>query len=208
VVEHSEHLWARRLRWRLRGASWMWPAYAVLTILDALILHALPPVSGGVDFIPGLILSSFCNLFLMGAVAPWLGKRLAKREHATERSGVPFEVRVEVLKDRTAAVLLGTATLGLIVAGLAARPLIVSETRETERNAELVRDHVLTEAPAEVQRNLDTANTIKLEDGYFRTCVNYDDRTRAYCLFVDVDAEPPVVRKDPSTLPNQEFRAR
>lgn len=207
MVEHSEHLWARRLRWRLRGA-WMWPAYAVLTILDALILHALPPVSGGVDFIPGLILSSFCNLFLMGAVAPWLGKRLAKRESGTEGNGVPFEVRAEVLKDRTAAVLLGTATLGLVVAGLAARPLIVSETRDTERNAELVRDYVLSEAPDEIQRNVDTANTVKLEDGYFRTCVNFDDRTRAFCLFVDVDAEPPIVRKDPSTLPNQEFKPR
>ena len=203
-MEHSEHLWARRLVWRLRGA-WMWPAYAVLTVLDALILHALPPVSGGVNFIPGLILSSFCNLFLMGAVAPWLGKRLAKRE---DGSGVPFAVRAEVFKDRTAAVLLVTATLGLVVAGLAARPLIVSETRETERNAELVRDHVLAEAPSEVQRNLETANTVKLEDGYFRTCVNYDERDRAYCLFVDVDAEPPIVRKDPSTLPNQEFKPR
>jgi hypothetical protein len=113
-----------------------------------------------------------------------------------------------VLKDRTAVVLLALTTLGLIVAGLAARPLIVSETRETERNAELVRDHVLSEAPAEVQRNLETANTVKLEDGYFRTCVNYDDRTRAYCLFVDIEAEPPIVRKDPSTLPNQEFKPR
>jgi len=207
VVEHSEHLWARRLRWRLRGA-WMWPAYAVLTLLDAVILHELPPVSGGVDFIPGLIVSSFGNLFLMGVVAPWLGRRLAQRERVGGGDGLPLSVRTEVLKDRTAAVLLAIATLGLVAAGLAARPLIVSETRETERNAELVRDHVLTEAPAEVRRNLDTANTVKLEDGYFRTCVNYDARDRAYCLFVDVDAEPPVVRKDPSTLPNQEFKPR
>jgi hypothetical protein len=206
-VEHSEHLWARRLRWRLRGA-WQWPAYAVLTLLDAVILHELPPVSGGVDFVPGLIISSFCNLFLMGAVAPWLGRRLAQREHAGSGNGVPLSVRTEVLKDRTAAVLLAIATLGLVAAGLGARPLIVSETRDTERNAELVRDHVLANAPLEVRRNLDTANTVKLEDGYFRTCVNFDDRTRAYCLFVDVDAEPPLVRKDPSTLPNQEFKPR
>jgi hypothetical protein len=206
-MEHSEHLWARRLVWRLRGA-WMWPAYAVLTLLDAVILHELPPVSGGVDFIPALILSSFCNLFLMGAVAPWLARRLARREQADGGNGVPQAVRTEILKDRTAAIMLGVTTLGLIAAGLAAQPLIVSETKETERNAELVRDHVVAEAPAQVRRNLDTANTIKLEDGYFRTCVSYDDRTRAYCLFVDVDAEPPLVKRDPSTLPNQEFRAR
>jgi len=206
-MEHSEHLWARRLRWRLRGA-WQWPAYALLTLLDAVILHELPPVSGGVDFVPGLIVSSFGNLFLMGAVAPWIGRRLAEREQAAGGNGVPLAVKVEVLKDRTAAVLLGLATIGLVIAGLSARPLIVSETRDTERNAELVRDHVLAEAPHEVQRNIDTANTVKLEDGYFRTCVNYDARDRAYCLFVDVDAEPPVVRRDPSTLPNQEWKPR
>lgn len=203
-MDRSEHLWARRLRWRLR-AAWMWPAYALLTVLDAVILHELPPVSGGVGFIPGLIVSSFANLFLMGAVAPWLGRRLATRDSG---DGVPLVVRVEVMKDRTAAVLLVLATLGLVAAGLAARPLIVSETEDTERNADLVRDHVLTEAPHEIQRNLDTANTVKLEDGYFRTCVNYDERDRAYCLFVDVDAEPPIVRRDPSTLPNQQFKPR
>ena len=191
MVEHSEHLWARRLRWRLRGA-WIWPAYAVLTLLDAVILHELPPVSGGVDFIPGLILASFCNLFLMGAIAPWLGKRLAEREHAGSGNGVPLAVRAEVLKDRAAVVLLALTTLGLIVAGLAARPLIVAETVDLSA-IRLVRDHVLAEAPPEVQRNLDTANTVKLEDGYFRMCVNYDERDRAYCLFVDVDAEPPKV---------------
>ena len=204
-MEASDRLWARRLRWRLRGA-WQWPAYAVLTLLDAVILHELPPVTGGVDFVPGLIVSSFANLFLMGAVAPWLGRRLAARDAGGD--GVPLAVRVEVLKDRSAAILLGLATLGLVAAGLAARPLIVSETEDTERNAELVRDHVFAEAPHEVQRNLDTANTVKLEDGYFRTCVNYDQRDRAYCLFVDVDAEPPVVRRDPSTIPNQDFKPR
>ena len=206
-MEQSEQLWARRLRWRLRGA-WMWPAYAVLTVLDAVILHKLPPVNADIDLILGLIVASFVNLFLMAAVAPWLGRRLAARERAAGGNGVPLAVRVEVMKDRSAAVLIVTATVGLIAAGLAARPLIVSETRDTERNAELVREHVLAEAPHEIQRNLDTANTVKLEEGYFRTCVNYDERDRAYCLFVDVDAEPPIVRRDPSTLPNQEFKLR
>jgi hypothetical protein len=206
-MEQSEHLWARRLRWRIRGA-WQWPAYAVLTLLDAVILHELPPVSGGVGFVPGLIVSSFGNLFLMGVVAPWLGRRLAERDVANGGNGVPLSVKIEVLKDRSAAVLLGVATLGLVAAGLAARPLVVSETEDTERNAELVQRHVLADAPHEIQRNLDTANTVKLEDGYFRTCVNYDERDRAYCVFVDVNAEPPTVVRDPSTLPNQEFKPR
>jgi len=195
------------MRWRLRGA-WQWPAYALLTLLDAVILHELPPGSESVEFIPGLIVSSFANLFLMGAVAPWLGKRLAQRERAGAGNGIPLSVRTEVMKDRVAAVLLGLATVGLLVAGLASQPLKVNETEKLERNAELFSDFVADKAPPEIVRNVDTANTIRLEEGYFRTCVNYDDRTRVWCAFIDVDAEPPVVRRDPSTLPNQEFTPR
>lgn len=195
------------MRWRLRGA-WQWPAYALLTLLDAVILHELPPGSESIEFIPGLIVSSFANLFLMGAVAPWLGKQLARREHAGSGNGIPLSVRTEVMKDRSAAVLLGLGTAGLLIAGLASQPLKVNETEKLERNAELFSDFVADKAPPEIVRNVDTANTIRLEEGYFRTCVNYDDRTRVWCAFIDVDSEPPVVRKDPSTLPNQEFKPR
>ena len=195
------------MRWRLRGAC-QWPAYALLTLLDAVILHELPPASEAIEFVPGLIVSSFGNLFLMGVVAPWLGKRLAQREHESSGNGIPLPVRTEVLKDRCAAVLLVIATIGLLAAGLASRPLKVEETERLERNADLFSDFVVRRAPDEIVRNLDTANTIRIEEGYFRTCVNYDDRTRVWCAFVDVDAEPPIVRKDPSTVPNQEFKLR
>ena len=122
MVQHSEHLWARRLRWRLRGA-WQWPAYAVLTLLDAVILHELPPGSESIEFIPGLIIASFGNLFLMGVVAPWLGKRLAERERIGAGNGIPLSVRTEVLKDRSAAILiaLGTRRAARGGAGAAAR---------------------------------------------------------------------------------------
>ena len=36
-----ERLWIRRLRWRMRGA-WQWPAFAVLTLVDALLITRLP----------------------------------------------------------------------------------------------------------------------------------------------------------------------
>lgn len=188
------------MRWRLRGA-WQWPAYAVLTLLDAVILHELPPVREGVDFIPALIVSSFANLFLMGAVAPWLGRRLAERERAGG-NGIPLSVRTEVLKDRTAAVLLALATLGLVVAGLGNRPAVVAETEDLEEAGEILEDYVAANAPQEIQRNIEIVNTERLEEGYFRMCINYDDRGRAWCVFVDVEPEPPTVVRDPSEVPN------
>ena len=201
MVQHSEQLWARRMRWRLRGA-WQWPAYALLTLLDAVILHELPPVREGVDFIPALIVSSFANLFLMGAVAPWLGRRLAERQHAGAGNGVPLSVRTEVMKDRTAAVLLVLATAGLLVAGLGNRPAVVAETEDLESAAGLLQDYVADNAPPEIQRNIEIVNTARLDEGYFRMCINYDERDRAWCVFVDVDEEPPTVVRDPSEEPN------
>ena len=190
------------MRWRLRGA-WMWPAYAALTLLDAVILHELPPVREGVDFVPALIVSSFANLFLMGAIAPWLGRRLAEREHATDGNGIPLAVRTEVLKDRSAAVLLAIATVGLLVAGLGNQPAVVAETEDVEDAADLLERYVPANAPHEIQRNIETLNTERLEEGFFRMCINYDQRDRAWCVFVNVKAEPPTVVRDPSEVPNQ-----
>jgi hypothetical protein len=201
-VQHSEQLWARRMRWRLRGA-WQWPAYALLTLLDAVILHELPPVREGIDFVPALIVSSFGNLFLMGAVAPWLGKRLAEREHAAGGNGIPLAVRAEVLKDRTAAVLLAIATAGLLVAGLGNQPAVVAETEDVEDAIGLLERYVAANAPHEIQRNLEIVNTDRLEEGFFRMCINYDERDRAWCVFVNVKDEPPTVVRDPSEVPNQ-----
>jgi hypothetical protein len=190
------------MRWRLRGA-WQWPAYALLTLLDAVILHELPPVREGVDFVPALIVSSFGNLFLMGAVAPWLGRRLAERERAAGGNGIPLAVRAEVLKDRTAAVLLTIATVGLLIAGLGNQPAVVAETEDVEDAIALLERYVPANAPHEIQRNLEIVNTNRLEEGYFRMCINYDERDRAWCVFVNVKAEPPTIVRDPSEIPNQ-----
>ena len=208
-------LWLRRLRWRLRGGL-QWPAFAVLTVGDGLLLHLLPPLASSIDLVPGLIIASFSNLFLVGAVAPFLARRMnAERAAAgaaqgdpavagrarTSPSGPPYEVLV----DRAATGLLVAGALGLVAAGLASRPLIVSETEATERNAQLVRSYVLAHASPEYRRNVDAANTIRVAEGYFRTCIPADDRRRNWCLFVDTNLDPPDVREDRSVTPNDEF---
>jgi hypothetical protein len=206
-------LWARRLRWRLRG-GWQWPAFAVFTVGDGLLIHFLPPLSTGVRVIPGVILASFANLFLIGAVAPWIARRLVARQamagggepgSANGASAAAGHPPYEVLLDRAATGLLAAGALGLIAAGLASRPLIVSETEATELNARVVRDYVLGHGSAEQRRNVDAANTIRISEGYFRTCVPADDRRRAWCMFVDTNQRPPEVREDTSPTPNDVY---
>ena len=189
------------MRWRLRGA-WQWPAFGVLTVLDGLILHLLPPIRTGVDPIPGLIIASFGNLVLVGLVAPWLARRLVAR--ARQPASVQAALPAEVVHDRTATAILAVGAVALVVAGLATRPLVVSETEATERLAATVREYVSTHGTDEVQRNLDTANTRQTDEaGYFRTCIALDDRTRAFCMFVDTKTEPPTIVPDSDQRPNQ-----
>src|SRR5687768_18353896 len=69
---------------------------------------------------------------------------------------------------------------------------------ETERNAELVRDHVLADAPVEVQRNLDTANTVKLEDRSEEHTSELQSRLHLVCRLLlekkKIRTKPPLTR--------------
>ncbi|MBA2580568.1 MAG: hypothetical protein H0V03_06985 [Thermoleophilaceae bacterium] len=195
---------ANRLRWRLRGA-WTWPVFALVTVADALVMRSLPPIASGIRLVPALIVSAAANLFLVGALAPWLSRRLAARERLPRGTlPPPAEIRL----DRVATGLLLAGVLGVVAAGLAARPLTVSETVATEANATAVRDYVLANGSEEYQRNLGSANTIRLGEGYFRTCVSADERSRALCLFVDTNRRPVDLRRDRSTEPNEQWLGR
>src|SRR5262245_17358113 len=50
-----------RLRWRMRGA-WQWPAFAALTVVDALLIALLPFQGDGPDLIGALLIAGFANL--------------------------------------------------------------------------------------------------------------------------------------------------
>lgn len=202
----EERFWTHRLRWRMRGTTWLWPAFALAVLVDAAILHFLPPVSSEQQ-LPGpsplnlfgdLLVAGFANLFLVAAVAPWLARRLAVRPAAPGEVTAPYEVHL----GKAAAALMTAGAIGMIVVGLGNRPVIVSETKATETNARLVRDYVLTRGTPEMKRNLETANTARLSSDFFRTCIAHDDRRKAFCFFVDTKADPPTIKRDPDSRPN------
>jgi hypothetical protein len=99
----------------------MWPSFVAITLLDGLILHLLPPIGTGVDLIPAILLATFGNLFLIGAVAPWFARRMWSRRPVAE-PGAPPKAQLEVLTDRIGTGLLLASVLGVLAAGLAARP--------------------------------------------------------------------------------------
>jgi hypothetical protein len=83
---------------------------------------------------------------------------------------------------------------------------VVSETEDTERNAEAFRAFVLRTGDEELIRNLETANTARLREDYFRTCIARDDRRRYFCAFVDTSREPARVQRDRSAEPNSSYK--
>jgi hypothetical protein len=205
-VAVEERFWTHRLRWRLRGTSWLWPAFGVAVVVDAAILHFLPPVGSeqqidapaGLNLVGDAIVAGFTNLFLVAVIAPWFAKRLSERPAPAGELQPPYELHF----GRTAAILMAIGALGLVVAGLGNRPLIVSETKATQTNAELVRNWVLNYGSTEMKRNLETANTVRLASNFFRTCIANDHRTRYWCFFVDTKADPAKLTRDSDTRPN------
>ena len=182
----------------------MWPTFAALTVADAVLLHELPPWRTGVDPFPALLMATFGNLIIVGALAPWLLWIARRRARERGDGDTPREVSL----DRLATGLLCVGAVAIVAVGLAARPATIVETEARETNAREVRRFVEAQAPPDVRANLEAgaANTTRLqEDGYFRNCVPYEDRVRQFCFFVDTKTDPPTVRRDPSTLNNNDF---
>ena len=211
-MSSSERFWTSRLRWRLHGA-WQWPAFAVLTLVDGVVLDRLPPLGvARMDLILGVLIATFANLFLVGAVAPFLAKRLSQRREAGLATGAgPVgagpspQAEREVLQDRVGTALLAAGLVAVVVSGLANRPLTVSETEATEEVGRELRSYVIRSGSEELARNLETANTARLSDGYFRACIARDDRRRYLCLLVDTTKDPTEVTKDRDARPNSAF---
>lgn len=185
-----------RLRWRLRGA-WMWPTFVVLTVANAVLLHALPIATDGIDLVPAALLSGFANLLVVAVLAP-LGGRLVRRR----RPDLPRAVAA----DYAGVTLLVAVTGALVLGGVLHRPAVQRAERDLRVQAAAARTFLLTAAPPTVRSRLGAGDTIRLADGFYRTCVPEGRPRRAYCVFVRTSQKPPVVREDPDRTPNAEYR--
>jgi hypothetical protein len=178
----------------------MWPTFAVLTIAEGLLMHELPPVGTRIpDVVIGTILAMFANLFLVGALAPWIARRLIERDRQAGRERFPPEVYL----DRTATLLLVVGLAGTLVAGLANIRVSTAETDALKEAGDRAAAYVSAHADNEIKQRIEGANSARLGDGFFRVCIPRIDPRRQYCVFVDTRRD--TVREDPSTLPNQQF---
>jgi hypothetical protein len=185
-------LWMARLRWRLRGA-WQGPAFALGTVLDAVLLARLP-IAGdrGPGAVAAVLLATFFNLIVAAALAPVAGALVRRR------SGLP----AIVARDRAGTVLIAATTLLLLAMGLAHRPAVRAASADFATQAALARRVVLRRAPVQFRRNVDRMDTWKQGPGLYRTCAPGPDSRRAFCVIVMTDSSPPTASVDPDQEPN------
>jgi hypothetical protein len=192
-----ERVWPRRLRWRLRGA-WQWPAFIVLTLVDAVLLVRLPPWEDGPPGVfPAVLLAASWNLIAIAVVAPALGWLFRRRW----RPDLPRFVA----SDYAGAWLLAAITCGLVVAGLAHRSEAAAADARDAAIARAMHDYVVQHAP-QYSAALGQIDAVAESPDRWRACIPGRDARHALCLFVTTSQSPPGIELDPSQEPNGAFR--
>jgi hypothetical protein len=184
-----------RLRWRHRGA-WQWPAFVVLVAAETVLLHELPIAGNGTGVFAALLLAGFLNVALVAIAAP-LGGRLLRR-------GRPDLPKV-VADDRAGTAAIALLAAGLLAGGLIHRPAVMDARRAFHAQSEAVRRYVATRAAPAYRRNIDRADTWRIAEDLYRTCVPGDDPLRSLCLFVRTDESPPGIKVDTNRAPNSRY---
>jgi hypothetical protein len=182
----------RRLRWRLRGA-WQWPAFVVLTVIDAVLVALLPFQGEGADAMGAFLVAGFFNLVAVALLAPAAGWLVRRR-----RRDLPFMIA----RDYAGAVLLVAITGGILTGGLIHRSALIEERADEAAVLLAVHAYVMNEAPRFADGPIDS---IRLETDHYRACVTGAERL-PLCLFVNTDQRPAGVVRDPSREPNAELR--
>ena len=185
-----------RWRWRMRGA-WLWPAFVVLTVADGVILRELPFYDAAPDDLYGtLLVAGVLNLVAVALVAPLLGRVLRRRRHDLPRA---------VAQNYAGTFLICLLTAALVAGGLAHRPAVRAAEQDLLAQAAAVREYVVAQEP-QYRRGLGSADSLRLAEDLYRTCVPGEDPRRPLCLLVSTDQHPAGVRLDPDRTPNSSFR--
>jgi hypothetical protein len=188
----------RRLRWRLRGA-WLWPTFAIVTVLEMPLLHWLPLSGERTGLVGALLLAACLNLIAVAVIGGLGGAALRRR-----RRDLP-----KVVADDYA----GTAALALVAVvfvavGLAHRPETVAEREAFGEQSLAVQRWLAANGGLFERAHAGAATTLRIDADLYRTCVPTRQPRRWLCLVVDTSASPPTVRPDPNHESNASMNPR
>ncbi|MDX6732292.1 MAG: hypothetical protein QOC54_2240 [Baekduia sp.] len=184
-------VWRSRLRWRLTGA-WQWPAFVLLTLVDAVVLARLPFSGGRGSLVGSLIAAGFLNIIVV-AVVPHVGGPLLRRR----RRHLPREVAGD--QAGTAGLVVLAALL--LAGGIAHRPALRANDDDARRAVSAAARFAGHRAP-KAYLPLHGMDTVQQGRSLFRSCFSGPDPRRDFCVFVRTDEPAPIVRPDPDQRPN------
>lgn len=165
-----------RLRWRLRGA-WLWPAFLVLSVADAVILHNLPPVGDSEGLVGGWLLGAIVSLLgiaLLGGAVGVLVRRF--------RPDMP---RV-VARDYAGALITLAVTLAFLAAGIAHERAIAEGRKAQQEAAARAEAYIGTHAPVGFQEHARLLYSDEVQASViYRFCAE-DTTNHYYCVIVNL----------------------
>ena len=172
--------WLTRMRWRRRGA-WMWPAFVVLTVLDAFVLHALP-LDGDSEGLWGALLTAGCWNFLVVVV-------IAHPVGAVLRRARPDLPRI-VARDYAGTWLVIGVTAAFLAIGVSNQSTVSTQRAAMQDAIVRAIAWIGFRAPPQFRAQMGRASTVTVQAGViYRTCVPSADGRRTYCVVVN-DQEP------------------
>jgi hypothetical protein len=184
-------VWRTRLRWRLSGA-WQWPAFAVLTAIDTIILARLPFAGGRSSLWGSLIAAGLLNVMVV-AVAPRVGAWAVR----VRRPDLPREIAA----DRAGAFAIAAFTVLLAIGGVAHHGALAASDRQAATAVRAAQAFALERAPARY-RPLHGQSTWRVGPDVFRTCWRGPDPTRDFCVVVRMEDGVAIKHVDPDQRPN------
>jgi hypothetical protein len=172
-----------RLRWRLSGA-WMWPAFAGLTVLDAILLHLLPFQGDKAGLVPSVLVAMLFNLLAVAVLAPLVGLLVRGRRPDLPRM---------IATDYAGAGILVLVSLALLAGGIAHHASVSRDASRLRAATLLGQAYIGHNAPRPFRDNATATTTVTIEHGrMFRTCAADLEGRRAWCVIVRTGGEPRV----------------
>ena len=144
--------WLARMRWRRRGA-WLWPAFVIATVADAVIGHALPPSGETQTVLAAALAGWFLNLF-----AVLLSGLAARRDIAPRTTGHAEGRRTRLCgRGRSSYSLPARCSSS----GIVHRPSVLAHRRAMEDAIVRAQAFIGARAPAEFRRNIEHVEHVR-----------------------------------------------
>ncbi len=168
--------WPRRMLWRRRGA-WMWPAFLVAVVADAVIGHALPPSGDSETAVAaamaGLVLNTLGVIVLSLPLAAIIRRR---------RRDLPKIVA----RDYAGTAIVTAVTVGILAVGLSHHGTVVRDASAQRDAIVRAQAYIGDRAPDVFRRNLEWVSVYAIQPGsIYRACVPSLDGQRTYCVIVN-----------------------